>query len=104
MPSDLAVPFDKDRRDVTVAGRLTWLLVALSPVLFAIACWNPGGATGIQRLALAYALPISAVELAVFACAVAAGLNLREALGQVPRWSQLALALIVAIAIVTSQL
>ena len=104
MPSDLAVPLDEDRRDLTIAGRLLWLLVALSPLLFALACWNPDGATAGQHLALRYSLPISAIELAVFAYALSAGLNPREALARVPRWAQLTLGLVVAIAIVTAQI
>ena len=104
MPSDLALSLDKHRRELTVADRLLWLLVALSPLLFALACWNPDGATDGRQLLLAYSLPISAIELAVFAYAVSADLNLREALARVPRWAQLALGLVVAIAIVTAQL
>ena len=104
MPSDLAVPLDEARRHPSTADRLVWLLVAMAPLLFALACWSPGGAAGGQQLLLAYSLPISAIELSIFAYAVSAGLTLREALARAPRWAQLALGLVVAIAIVTAQL
>jgi O-antigen ligase len=84
--------------------RVIWLLVALSPFLFAMASWNPEGAARFQMYALRYSLPITIIELIVIARAMTASFSLKRLLEAVPRWAMLVLALLVVIAIVTAEL
>ena len=116
MPIDLTVDevaqtghSEAANRDRGAARRLKgadyafWLLVAFSPLLFAIASWNPSGANKpLQAAALAYSLPITAIETALIVYAMLMGWKPASAFNAMPPWARLTLSVLVVVAVSTS--
>jgi O-antigen ligase len=82
---------------------LLWLLIALSPLIFAITSWNPFGAAGrLPDYVLSYSVPITFVELVAIVFAILAGFKPAATIREAPRWAQLALGIVIAIAVYTA--
>ena len=93
----------KPRAIPRLAQVLPWVLIAITPVLFAIATWEPGSLQSSTKAALRfYGTPVTAVECAVIGCALTTGFAPLALLERAPRWAQLALALLVFIAFGTA--
>ena len=85
------------------ADRIVLLLVGLSPALFALATWAPGGPLyPPQGLVRGFSLPISAVEIVVIVFAIFVGLGPLQAIVRLPRWAIFLLGTLVAIPLVTA--
>lgn len=88
---------------LSLKGGLPWLLIAATPALFALVTWDTGAQEdSAQRLLRFFGLPAVAVELSVIAMAMAAGREPLRPLKTAPRWIQLTLASLVAIALYTA--
>jgi len=82
---------------------ILWLLVALAPAIFALACWNPEREPiFFQAAARSYSLPITVIEISVIVHAILNGLNLKDILGAMPRWALAALGILVIVAVSTA--
>lgn len=77
-------------------GRLAlWMLVALTPAIFAAFTWNPAQAfTARGEAVLFSSLPVVTIELIVIVFAVALGLRPLHMLAGAPRWARFVLALL----------
>lgn len=85
----------------TVDG-FVWLLVASSPLIFAILSWNPSQKRDLgQALLLTYSLPITAIEIIVIILALCVGFKPGIVIRRMPAWSRFALMILVAVAVGT---
>lgn len=81
------------------ADRLAWILIALTPVVFGLATWDPESErSGFQSLMRFLALPVLTVELVVIGFALGSGFRPFRLLAAMPMWIRIALAALVAVA------
>jgi O-antigen ligase len=89
---------DRFRMIAWLSGRLPWLLIALTPVIFAILTWEPGSLQSSVKAALRfYGTPVTAIECAVVGCSLISGFAPMALINRAPLWSRIALVLLICI-------
>lgn len=84
---------------------LPWLLIASSPVIFAIATWDPLTTHNpVQAWMRTYGVPVILVELLVVGLALANGFEPLKTLVRAPLWVRIALAALLLIGLATALL